>query len=298
MREYSHPNIDEIFSLQQYSSLSQLPVVSSSSVELSVCDICFRAKQCRTEFSLSINKSSEIFELIHVDLWGPYRTQSLCGSYYFLTVVDDFSRGVWVFLLSDKTQVQQTLKNFLALVSRQFSKQVKTLRSDNGTEFTSMRKFFSENGIVHQTSCVGTPQQNGRVERKHRHILNIARALMFQGKFPIEFWGECVLTAAYLINRTPCEIHKGKTPYDIIFGSSPRYEELRVVGCLAYAHNQKRNGDKFASRSRRCVFVGYPYGKKGWTLFDRSYTMYREERGRTYRHVSSSSFPRALTWLA
>lgn len=248
--------------------IRQLPVVDSSGVELSVCDICFRAKQCRSEFPLSINKSNEIFELIHVDLWGPYRTQSLCGSYYFLTVVDDFSRGVWVFLLTDKTQVQQTLKDFLAMVSRQFSKEVKIIRSDNGTEFTSMRKFFSANGIVHQTSCVGTPQQNGRVERKHRHILNIARALMFQGKFSTEFWGECVLAAAHLINRTPCEIHKGKTPYEIIFGSAPSYGELKVIGCLAYAHNQKRNGDKFASRSRRCVFVGYPYAKKGWTLFD------------------------------
>ena len=249
--------------------IRQLPVVDSSSgVQFSVCDICFRAKQCRTEFPLSINKSKDIFELIHVDLWGPYRTQSVCGAYYFLTVVDDYSRGVWVFLLADKTQVQQTLKNFIALVSRQFDKDVKTVRSDNGTEFTSMKGFFASSGIVHQTSCVGTPQQNGRMERKHRHILNIARALMFQGKLPTEFWGECVLAAAHLINRTPCEIHKGKTPYEVIFGSAPNYDELKVVGCLAYAHNQKRNGDKFASRSRRCVFLGYPYAKKGWTLYD------------------------------
>lgn len=107
-----------------------MPVIDSSSgVELSVCDICFRAEQCRSEFPLSINKSKDVFELIHVDLWGPYRTQSLCGCYYFLTVVDDFSRGVWVFLLTDKTQVQQTLKKF----SRQFSKEVKIIRSDNGT---------------------------------------------------------------------------------------------------------------------------------------------------------------------
>lgn len=249
--------------------IRQLPVVGSSDgVDFSVCDICFRAKQCRTEFSLSINKSKEVFELVHVDLWGPYRTQSLCGSYYFLTIVDDFSRGVWVFLLADKTQVQQTLKDFIALATRQFDRHVKTIRSDNGTEFTSMTKFFSSQGIVHQTSCVGTPQQNGRVERKHRHLLNIARALMFKGKLSTEFWGECVLAAAHLINRTPTEIHKGKTPYEVIFGTAPNYDELKVVGCLAYAHNQKRGGDKFASRSRKCVFVGYPYAKKGWTLYD------------------------------
>ncbi|KAH9764454.1 hypothetical protein KPL70_001531 [Citrus sinensis] len=59
------------------------------------CDVCFRAKQCRDKFVLSNNKASNICELIHCDLWGPYRTASSCGAHYFLTIVDDFSRGVW-----------------------------------------------------------------------------------------------------------------------------------------------------------------------------------------------------------
>lgn len=61
------------------------------------------------------------------------------------------------------------------------------IRSDNGTEFTCLQTQFHERGIVFQTSCIGTPQQNGRVERKHRHILNVARALRFQGNLPISF---------------------------------------------------------------------------------------------------------------
>ena len=158
------------------------------------------------------------------------------------------------------------LKRFLAMVERQFDQQVKILRSDNGTEFICLKSYFLDQGIIFQTSCTGTPQQNGRVERKHQHIMNVARALRFQGSLPIKFWGECVLTAGYLINRTPSLILNGQTPYQVLYGVAPTYHHLRVLGSLCYAHETTR--DKMASRSRRCVFVGYPYGKKGWRLYD------------------------------
>ena len=59
--------------------------------------------------------------------------------------------------------------DFCAMVNTQFDTNVKTIRSDNGAEFTSnlMRKFYRENRIIHETSCADTPQQNGIVERKH-----------------------------------------------------------------------------------------------------------------------------------
>ena len=60
------------------------------------------------------------------------------------------------------------------MVERHFNKQVKIIRTNNGTKFTCMKNYFFENEIIFQTSCTGTPQQNGRVERKHQHILNIA----------------------------------------------------------------------------------------------------------------------------
>ena len=149
------------------------------------------------------------------------------------------------------------------MVERQFNKKVKIVRTDNGTEFTCMSAYFLEHGMVHQTSCRDSPQQNGQVERKHRHILNVARALRFQANLPVEFWGECVLTAGYLINRTPSSLLGNRTPYKILFGQPPSYTHLRTFGCLCFGKSINRDKDKFASRARRCIFVGYPYAKKG-----------------------------------
>jgi len=61
-----------------------------------ICDVCQKAKHCRDKFSDSEHKALEIFELIHCDLWGPYRTQASCRASHFLTIADDFSRAVWV----------------------------------------------------------------------------------------------------------------------------------------------------------------------------------------------------------
>ena len=142
--------------------------------EIKKCDICFLAKQTRESFNDSINKASDCFSLVHGDVWGPYRTPSTCGAVYFLTLVDDYSRSVWTYLVTAQSEVPQLIRNFCAMTERQFEKPVKAFRSDNGTEFMCLTSYFHEHGIIHQTSCVDTPQQNRRVERKHRHILNVA----------------------------------------------------------------------------------------------------------------------------
>lgn len=76
---------------------------------------------------------------------------------------------------------------------------------DDGSEFVNhkLTVCLAEFGIVHQTTCVYTPQQNGLMECKHRHLLTYARALHFHATLPIVLWGDWFLTAAYLINRTP-----------------------------------------------------------------------------------------------
>ncbi|XP_049358902.1 uncharacterized protein LOC125823596 [Solanum verrucosum] len=93
--------------------------------------------------------------------------------------------------LSNKNIQHELLKDFIALIKNQFGLPVKTLRSDNGSEFfnSSVNNLLASQGIIHQSSCAYSSQQNGKVERKHRHILEMARALRFQSSLPIYFWG-------------------------------------------------------------------------------------------------------------
>lgn len=128
-----------------------------------------------------------------------------------------------------------------------------------------MKSYFSANGILHQTSCVGTPQQNDRAERKHRHILIMAMALLFQSNLPKKFWGESVLTASYLINRTPTPLFQSRTPYELLYGSPPPYSKLSLPQSVFCKTSGGKN-NKIDPRSRRCVFLGYPQGQNGWKV--------------------------------
>ena len=103
--------------------------------------------------------------------------------------MDDFSRAVWVFRLKDKSETYHRLVEFCAMVQNQFHSSVLRVRSDNGSEFTNgpLRHFFRDKGILFETSRVDIPQQNGRVERKNRHLLNVVRALRFQSCLPVSF---------------------------------------------------------------------------------------------------------------
>jgi len=152
-------------------------------------------------------------------------------------------------------------------VENQYRVKVKAVRSDNAPElkFTS---FYAQKGIVSFHSCLETPEQNSVVERKHQHILNVARALMFQSQVPLSLCGDCVLTAVFLINRAPSQLLMNKTPYEILTGTTPVYEQLRTFGCLCYSSTSPKQRHKFQPRSRACLFLCYPSGYKGYKLMD------------------------------
>ncbi|KAJ0580529.1 putative RNA-directed DNA polymerase [Helianthus annuus] len=244
--------------------------VSVNSVNKDFCDSCMKAKHTRLPFPISSIKTTAPFDMIHCDIWGGYKTPSSNQSRYFLTIVDDYSRAVWVYLLRHKSDASDHVVYFQRMVKTQFGKVIKKIRCDNGGEFVSNRmvKFYKEEGMLLETTCPHTPQQNGVVERKHRHLLETARALRFEAKLPAKLWGECILTAAYIINRLPSEVIGNKTPYELVLNQEPEYGHMRVFGCLAYYWNTDAKNDKFDVRGKPGVFLGYPHGTKGYTIYD------------------------------
>lgn len=130
------------------------------------------------------------------------------------------------------------------MVNIQFGVKVQTLRSDNGTESFNIicSNLLSSLGFVHQSSCAYTPQQNGVVERKHRHIINTARALRFHSEMPIKYWGHCVKTTFYLISKIPTRVLlKAKSLHEMLYGKEPALNHLRAFDACVLL-NSTSNG--------------------------------------------------------
>ena len=153
------------------------------------------------------------------------------------------------------------------MVTTQFSTTIKCLQSDNGTEFL-LHDFYHTNGIIHKTSCVATPQQNGLVERKHQHLLSVARALRFQSNMPLKYWDECIMTAAYIINRLPLSVLQNKSPFEVLFNTTPAYENFHVFGCRIFPCLRDYAANKFYPRSVPCICLGYSTQHKGFRCLD------------------------------
>ncbi|CAN0874921.1 Retrovirus-related Pol polyprotein from transposon RE1 [Linum grandiflorum] len=169
--------------------------------------------------------------------------------------------------MKQKSETRDLLMAFHKMVHTQYNSTIKIIRTDQGKEF-HMTDFYSKHGIIHQMSCVQTPAQNARVERKHQHILNVARALQFQSGLPLCYWSDFVLHSVYLINRMPTPLLQNRTPFERIYHTAPDLKTLRVFGCLTYASTLAHNRTKFQPRARQSVLLGLPPNIKGYKLLD------------------------------
>lgn len=228
------------------------------------------AKLHRLPFPINTSRAAKAFDLIHIDLWGAYKSPDVTGAHYILTILDDHTRSPWTFLLQNKMQTPTILSNFISYVENQFGTSSKCIRSDNGTKFilSQHTTLFAKKGITQHKSVPKTPQQNGRIERKHRHLIDTARALKLHANLLDKFWGDCVLAATHVINKLPSALLDWKTPFECLFNKSPDYIMLKVIGCLCYALDLQYGRNKCSPKARRCIFLGYPSNQKAYKLYD------------------------------
>lgn len=234
------------------------------------CTSCSVNKSHKLPFQLSDSCAKKPFELMHMDVWGPAPVASFRGFKYYLVILDDFSRYLWLFPMQYKSDVQDIVTQFTAYVKTQFHVPVQSFRSDNGGEFINkyLCHLFLEHGLVHQTSCPHTPEQNGRAERSHRHLMETTLTLLHQANMPIKFWMEALLTSVYLINRLPHSAIQNQVLYTLLFNTTPDYMFLKPFGCLYFPWLKPYSPHKLSFKSVPCVLLGYCPTTKGYRCYD------------------------------
>uniref|UniRef100_A0A6V7M0T8 Integrase catalytic domain-containing protein n=1 Tax=Bracon brevicornis TaxID=1563983 RepID=A0A6V7M0T8_9HYME len=238
--------------------------------EIQVCSSCIKGKLSRKPFPKeSLSKTTKRLELLHMDLCGPMPTKTVGGRRYLMTIIDDFSRYTFVYLLTEKSQDERVIRDFIAEMKTQYGEKPKCFRSDRGGEFMShdLMQFLAKQGVKVQRTAPYTPEQNGVAERKNRTLVEATRTMLIDAGLADQYWGEAVMTAGYVQNLLPTRV-RDKTPFELFFDKKPDISHLRVYGCKAYAHIPKQMRLKLDNKTRECIFVGYSQESKAYRLLE------------------------------
>lgn len=193
---------------------------------------------------------------------------SIGGSKYFLTLIDEYTRKVFIYFLKSKDQVASYFEQFQAQVENETGQRIKKLRMDNGREYVNqnLERTLRNSGIKYQLTVPYSPQLNGLAERMDRTLVEKARSMLFESDLPTCYWAE-VSTAAYLVNRSPTKGLKNITPEEAWSEKKPDLTQLRVF-CKALAYVFKEKCKKWDKKARDCVFVGYCTDSPSYRLMD------------------------------
>jgi hypothetical protein len=249
------------------------------------CRLPFEDRQSHAQFQLALlhldlwgpapissNFSYRYYFFIvkHLDLWGPTPISSNFGYHYSFFIVDDNTRFSWLYPLAKKSKVLTTFIHFKKLVEYRFSSHIKQSQIDDEGEFTSklFLTFLRDHEISHQISCPYTPQQNGVVERKHRHIVAMRLYLLAQSRLPHNFWVEAFSIVVFRINRLPTPKLDHISPYEKLLQRTLDYTFLKSFGYACFPHMVPYNRHKLSFKSVPCVFIGYDDHYKGYRCLD------------------------------
>ena len=256
-RRFGHLSFSGLQSLQKYSMVVGLDL--DCPPEIGFCEPCTEAKIHRLSFNQHTSMRAQgPLELVHSDVCGKVGEKSLSGGEYFVTFIDDYSRYVWIYILKRKCEVFPCFQKWKASVERMTGHKVKTLRSDNGGEYTStdFGSYLTNEGIRHELTVPHTPEQNGVAEKSNHTLMESVRAMLADSKLPHKFWAEALSTAVFLRNQSPTKALQNVTPYEAWYSRKPDVSCLRIFGCSAYAHIRKVERNKVESKAKKCLLLG------------------------------------------
>jgi hypothetical protein len=195
--------------------------------------------------------------------------KSLGGSLYYVIFIDDYSRKTWLYLLKTKDEVFNKFQEFKAKIENLTNKKIKTLRTNNGGEYTSKEflAFCKSTGIRRELTIPHNPQQNGVGERTNRSIEETVKALLNNQGLSIFLWGEATMIAIYVQNKSPHHILKDMTPEESFSGKKPNVENLRIFGCPVYSHIPKDKWNKLEPSGKKGIFMGYSESSKAYRTY-------------------------------
>ena len=191
--------------------------------------------------------SSNPFDLVDCDIWGPSRLRSLLGFCYYMALIDDYSCVSWVYLLKDRIEVLSTIHQFLQKVTTQYVCTHKVLQTDNAAELVQkdFQSLCTSSSILHQTSCPHTSQQNGVAERKHHYFLDMTHTLLYEMGVPHELWDDAILAFDFLINHHPSTLLGGEVPLRHLHHDRELFSlPPPIFGCIAFAQDHSSNISK------------------------------------------------------
>jgi transposase InsO family protein len=265
---YGHLNFQALRQLGQKQMVRGLSCVDR--VE-QLCDGCLVGKQRRAPFPREGQyRASKVLELVHGDLCEPITPATTTGDNYFLLIIDDFSRYLWVVLLKRKDQALQAFRIMKMAAEVEAEAKLKALHTDRGGEFKSneFKAFCEAHGIQWYLTVPYSPQQNGVMERRNHTMVAMARSMMKSKGMPGRFWGEAVSTAVYLLNRAPTKSVVDMTPYEAWYGRKPSVDHLRTFRCMAHMKTVAGHTSKLADRSTPMVMIGYEAGTKAYRAYN------------------------------
>ncbi|KAJ9558377.1 hypothetical protein OSB04_012991 [Centaurea solstitialis] len=237
------------------------------------CRFCKTTKHTKK----GAKRSSQLLEIIHTDICGPFDVPTFGGENYFITFIDDYSRYCYLYLLHNKSQSVNAVEAFITEVERQLEKKVKIIRSDRGGEFYGrydetgqhpgpFAKLLEKLGIAAQYTTPGSPWQNGVAERRNRTLLEMVRSMMSHANLPVSLWTYAFRMAVYILNRVPSKAVP-KTPFELWKGWKPSLKHLEVWGCAVEAKAYNPDERKLDMKTISGYFIGFPEKSKGYIVY-------------------------------